>query len=126
MQTLSYGFKKPQSGDLGSVFFPALEDNFQQLNDHSHDGTDSALLSAASIDPTIRTISSGSWVLVSTGTYRQLVTLPGTLQYDNVVATFRNSSTGHYYHLTVEKAGANTFYVYINDNTVSLSVHYGV
>ena len=45
--TLSYGFVRPATGDKGSVFFPALEDNITQLNSHDHDGTDSALMTAA-------------------------------------------------------------------------------
>jgi hypothetical protein len=42
MITLSYGFKKPELKDLGPVVFPALEDNWQQVNDHDHDGLNSA------------------------------------------------------------------------------------
>jgi hypothetical protein len=126
MQTLSYGFKKPQSGDLGSVYFPALENNFQQLNDHDHDGTDSAKLPTSSLTAQTGSILAASWVSLGGGNYRQLVTLAGTLQYDNVVASFRNSSTGDYLNLTVEKASATTYYVYINDNSVSLTAYYGI
>ena len=42
MIILSYGFKKPELKDLGPVVFPALEDNWQQVNDHDHDGLNSA------------------------------------------------------------------------------------
>jgi hypothetical protein len=31
--TLSYGFEKPATGDKGTVFWPALEDNIQQLHE---------------------------------------------------------------------------------------------
>ena len=51
MQTLTYGFKKPQVTDKGPVVFPALEANWQQVNDHNHDGANSALISPNSILP---------------------------------------------------------------------------
>lgn len=51
MQTLTYGFKKPQVTDQGSIVFPALESNWQQVNDHNHDGVNSALLSPNSVLP---------------------------------------------------------------------------
>lgn len=51
MQTLTYGFKKPQVTDKGAIVFPALEANWQQVNDHNHDGVNSALISASNILP---------------------------------------------------------------------------
>lgn len=126
MLTLSYGFKKPQSGDAGSLWFPALEDNFQNLNDHSHDGVDSAKLATAALDATTQAISSASWSATSGGTYRQQVTLPGGLQYDDISITVRNSSSGDVYHLSIEKIDSTNYYVYINDNTISLTAMYGI
>ena len=49
MITLGYGFKRPSSGDKGSAFFPALEDNITQLNDHTHNGVNSAPLAATAV-----------------------------------------------------------------------------
>jgi hypothetical protein len=49
MLTLSYGFKKPQVPDQGGVVFPALEANWQQVNDHNHDGVNSALIAGLSL-----------------------------------------------------------------------------
>lgn len=46
MITLSYGYEKPQNGDTGDVFFPALERDIQRLNDHTHDGVNSPFISA--------------------------------------------------------------------------------
>ena|ERR1700692_470620 len=126
MLTLTYGFKKPQTGDNGSVFFPALEGNFQQLNDHTHNGTNSALLPTASLAVTTQAIASGGWSSQGGGTYRQLVTLPGGLQFDAIVISMRDAATGNYINPTIEKVSATTYYVYINDNTLNLTAYYGI
>jgi hypothetical protein len=125
MITLTYGFKKPQTGDNGSVFFPALEDNITRVDGHTHNGTDSAPLPTSSLAVTTQAIVSGSWGPV-TGVFRQLVTLPGGLQFDAVVVSFRDASSGNYYYLSVEKASATTYYVYINDNSINLTAYYGI
>ena len=57
MLTLSHGYEKPETGDKGSVFFPALEDNIQKLNDHNHNGLNSELLTAAASAAVTQTIS---------------------------------------------------------------------
>lgn len=114
MLTLSFGYKKPQTGDTGSVVFPALEDNFQRLNDHNHEGSNSTRLSPAAT--LIATVSapSGSWVATSGGTYRQLVTLPGALKFDEVQISARLSSNGDYVNPTIERFSNTQFYVYTN------------
>lgn len=48
MEILSYGYKKPVNGDTGDVFFPALEENIQKQNDHTHDGVNSAFIASQS------------------------------------------------------------------------------
>ena len=77
MQILSFFFKKPQTGDKGSVFWPAMEDNFQQLNDHNHDGVNSSTLSTFAITAIKHSLLAANWVATSGGTYRQLVVMPG-------------------------------------------------
>lgn len=127
MQTLTYGLQLPETGDKGSIFFPALEDNITQLDGHSHNGTDSAFIPSSSLLLTTQSILAANWVAYGSGigTYRQLVTMPGTLTFDLQVIHFRDASTGNYYQgLTLEKASANTYYVYINDSTVSLTAYY--
>lgn len=130
MVTLTFGFKQPQTGDKGSVWFPALEDVIEQLNDHDHDGTNSSRLSAGSaVINVTQSISSGPWSAVSgqDGTYRQLVTVPAGIQsLDECVVTFKDSSTKDVYFLTYERQSSTTYYVYINDNSKSLIANYGV
>lgn len=121
MQVLSYGFKRPDDGDAGSIWFPALYDCITQLNSHDHDGTDSALITSAYIQKGTVTVSSGSWSSISTGKYRQLVTVPsGFNMSDFSITTYL--STGDLIHPTIEKVSSTTFYIYTLDNTLTYTV----
>lgn len=133
MLTLSYGFKKPQNPDRGAVFFPALEFNIQQLNDHTHNGANSALLSPTVITTLTQSVSAAGWAAVSgkAGLYSQVVTLPSAitgLSFNNTIASYqiliKDGSLGHVLFLTVEQASTTTFTVYSNDNTLTLKVYY--
>lgn len=124
MQTLSYGFLKPQTGDRGSAYFPALEGDIQQLNDHVHNGVDSAKIASAGVLATTQAILSAAWVLVAGGTYRQLVTVPATI---TTLASWRVEfldPSGFQQYLTMERVSTTTFYVYINDNSLALTAQY--
>lgn len=126
MLTLSFGFKKPQTGDKGggvNGFWAALEADIQQLNDHTHNGVDSSLLSATSINALTQSISSAGWVSSGSG-YRQLVTMPGTAVFDNFFPEFKDQATKQKLHLGVEKLSSNTYYVYCNDNTIDITAYY--
>ena len=124
MNTLTYGLQVPETGDLGSTWFPALEDNFTQLDAHTHDGTDSPRITAASSVVVTQSVASGSWVATSNGTYRQLITLPASIaDFNNIRPAFRGS-TGDYYYLKTERVTASTYYVYINDNSLTLTAVY--
>ncbi len=120
MQTLSKGYKKPQNEDTGDVWFPALADDIQLLNDHTHNGTNSALIAI-----TTQTFASGSWVAapIGGGLYRQLVTLPSGFLYDSIQTDFR-LSTGELLFPSVERASASTYYIYINDNSLTVTAYY--
>lgn len=122
--TLSYGYKKPTTGDKGSTWFQDLEADIQQLNDHDHDGVDSAPISSINITSTQQALSAASWVSVSGGTFRQLVTIPGGKTYDNSFILFRNTADKSQMFLGVEKASNTTYYVYINDNTIDVTAYY--
>lgn len=127
MNILSFGFKKPQTGDKGggvNGFWLALEADIQQLNDHTHNGSDSSLLSPNSINALTQTITSAGWVAFGTG-YRQLVTMPGSALYDNFGMLFKDSTSKEIMHgIAVTKVSSNTYYVYCNDNSVGLTVYY--
>ena len=124
MLTLSYGYKKPQTNDKGPVVFPALEANIQQLNDHNHDGANSAPISALAITRPTQSILSANWVATSGGEYRQAVTLLAGFNFDTVTLSFRLPS-GDYVQPTVEKISSSQFYVYTNDSTLTYTAVYG-
>lgn len=126
MLTLTYGMKVPETGDIGSDFFPALETNFTNLDAHTHDGTTSSKLPGSSMTSYTQAISSASWVSVAgvTGLYKQTVTLAGGLQFNDYYPMFKITSSGNLIFLTVEKASATSYVVYINDNTLNITAYY--
>jgi hypothetical protein len=123
MLTLSFGFKKPESNDKGDVVFPALEANIQQLNDHTHNGTDSAKITSSSITTVTQVLASGSWVPTTNDRYRQTVTLPASVTFDTTGIGCRLSN-GDLFYPTIEKISVSQFYLYINDNTQNVTVLY--
>lgn len=125
--TLSYGYVRPQTGDTGSTFWTNLENDITQLNAHTHNGVDSAVLTSTSITPVSGTISAASWVLTSGGTYRQLVTTPPSITFDSYGLHFiitNGTDIGCVIHPTIVKVSNTTYWVYTNDNTINLSVLY--
>lgn len=124
MQILSHGVKKPETGDKGSVWFPAMEDNCDILNDHNHDGSNSEPIPSTSISPVTQAVSSASWASVGAGTYRQLLTVPNGKTFDNSIIIFRHGTSKKQMYLDVEPVSSNTYYVYINDSTVSVTAFY--
>lgn len=124
MLTLSNGFKKPQTGDDGATWFPAMEDNMQQLNDHTHNGTNSEKIQSYNITPTTQSILSAGWVATSGGTYRQLITVPNSKNVSNGFVVFKDSTTFAQLYLEAEYVSITTYYVYTNDNSISLTAYY--
>lgn len=127
--TLSYGFVLPATGDKGSVFWPALEDNITQLNTHSHNGTNSAKISAAASTGVAQSVSAAGWGSLSGGLYRQTVTLPAALTsasgtYADYAIEIRNAANGRRLFLQTEEVTTTTFYVWCNDNSIDLDVLY--
>lgn len=120
MIVLSYGYEKPQNTDTGDIVFPALERNWQRVNDHTHDGINSAPLSSTS-----QTIYDFFWTLapIGGGVYRQLVTIPSPYDYDTADIWFR-LSTGEFVYPSIERVSANSFYIYTNDPTLEYTAYY--
>lgn len=126
MQTLSYGYQLPETGDRGGTVFPALEDNIEQINDHDHDGSDSALILRKNIVSNFQTaLSAGAWSAQGNGLYRQLVTAPAGYFYTTMSLEFRTSATGDVFYPTVEYVSSTTFYIYVNDNSLAPVVVWG-
>lgn len=120
MTTLSMGFLKPANGDTGDVFFPAMAANIQQLNDHTHDGLTSKLLTS-----TTQSVLSANWVAapIGGGIYRQLMTVPAGYSLDVASLWFR-LSTGEYVYPSVERQSSTTYFIYVNDNSLNITAFY--
>lgn len=116
--TLSYGYVQPQNGDKGSVWFPALNDNIQQLNDHTHDGVTSALLPGTSVTSSSVTIAAAAWVADGTGRYRQDVTVPSGYNMDSYSIIFK-LSTGEIILPSITRLSATSFRIFGPDNTLT-------
>lgn len=118
MVILSYGFKNPENGDKGSIWFPALNFNIVQLNGHTHDGVTSALINSAALVGGSVSIPSGSWTLDVTGRYKQDVTVPAGFTMDafNILVRL---STGDLIYPSIEKLTSTTFRIYTLDNTLT-------
>ena len=72
--TLSKGYKLPSAGDDSTTWMSNIEDNIQRLNDHDHDGTDSALIDGSKISKATAieiSDSDGSWVDGGSSTYNR-------------------------------------------------------
>lgn len=119
LSTLSYGYLKPSNPTFGDQFFPALEDNIQLMNDHTHNGTNGARIAKAT-----STVSAGSWGSdLGGGAYRQEITLPTGFTFDTVKMEVRRS-TGEVTYNTIEKTASTKFYIYTNDNTLAYTIVY--
>jgi hypothetical protein len=126
MLTLTYGLKKPETGDRGDPLFSALEDNIEQLDGHNHDGVNSPLLTAQAFVGIIETVPLANWVTYGgpVGHYRQLVTMAPGFLFDTTKIGFRTTG-GEYVYPTVERVTATTYYVYSTDNTIDFLAIYG-
>jgi len=130
--TLSNGFILLADGDKGATVWNALEDLIQQVNDHTHNGTDSERLSSTSsvaVTQDLTIAGSGAWTSDGGGTYHKTVTLPSTLTavsgtFDNYNIQARDYTTKEVLFLTIVKASSTTFTVYSNDSTLEVTFLY--
>lgn len=123
MQTLSFGYKLPETSDKGSVFFPALEFDIQQLNDHNHNGINSAQIDSKSVSVVKQTLASTGWVSQGGGNYRMLVTMPNGMACDDYMVSFKTSA-GAVLFLSTERVSELTYYCYSNDSSLTLTAVY--
>lgn len=114
MITLTNGFKLPETGDFGDVWFPALEDNINQINDHTHNGTDSEKIASTGVEAQKVTILSGAFANQGDGYWRATVTFPAGTEYDKMQMIARDPTTGEAVYLRHAKLTATTAYIYTN------------
>lgn len=75
VDTLSFGYKRPEVGDIGDPIFDALEDTITQLNDHAHNGTNSDRVSSGNLTRGSVSVPTTGWS-ASGSLYKQTVTFP--------------------------------------------------
>lgn len=127
--TLSYGFKKPQAPDPGSVWMPEHEQNIEQLNNHNHNGSNSSKLDATtSLTRPTSTITNVGWTPVSGG-FEKTVTTPSSISEINIhflkfVATAGVPPVGSVINPTIERVSGTSYKVTVNDNTLAMTVYY--
>jgi len=115
MITLTFGILKPQNGDKGSVFFPALEDNLQQLNDHNHDGFNSSKISSLGVLPTNAFVDllAGDFTVLGNDVFEIEITAPAgvsNIDFFNPYYIVGNERI----HPTFEKTDLAKFKIYTN------------
>jgi len=107
--TLKYLMEIPANDDDGSLYFPALVNNFTALDAHDHDGTDSKFIRAVR-----QTIASGSYVDTGNDIHTKVITLPSQLTDDDVTVDdvniqFRISSTEEPVLLDITTSTSTTY-----------------
>lgn len=120
------GYKLPIVGERGT-WWQNIIDNFTRLSSHKHDGIDSVLLTPPAVVKDVEDVLAANWVLVANGTYRQLLTTPTNHVFPKVNVLFYingGPEDGSLLNLTVEPQSTTTYYVYINDNSLSLKAIY--
>lgn len=125
---LGYGFVKPDVGDESSTrWMVDHRNNWQKVNDHTHDGVNSALISIPTIVKVIQSYVAADWVFLADGIYTQTVSMPIGYEYDN--AFFEHTITNGTYADSewsprTIKTGASSYTIYSNDNTIDFDVRY--
>lgn len=125
MQILSKGYKLPETGDFGDVWFPALEDNINLMNSHAHTGTDGERISGIYLKASTLTVLAASFADQGDGYWRATVTVPNTDLVDYHTIVVKDPTTKDPVGLKVEKLSANTFYLYTN-TVQDFEVYFGV
>ena len=124
--TTTYGYKLPADGDLGSTFWNDLEDDISRLDAHTHNGTNSPKITAASVNST-RDAAAITWAVLGGAEFRATITVPA-----GIVVPY-GSSTGQIplfiasneiVFLKWLAISTTQYYVYSNDNTLAFTVFY--
>lgn len=113
MQVLSFGYKLPETGDFGDVWFVAIEDNITRLNAHTHDGTNSSKITSSSISAVTQTVVSGSFGLVGTK-FEATVTAVGITNIDEYAIHVKDPTTKDPIYLEVEKVSTTQYKLFTN------------
>lgn len=120
--TISYGFILPDTGDKGSVWFPALETNITKLAAHTHDGFNSAKILTTSITAVTQAIPA-SWSDPVNGVYSQELTVPNDANYADVFIMIKDAANNQMFLDVKPGTTAKKYKVYSNDNTLTATAY---
>lgn len=108
----SNGYKLPETGDFGDIWFPALEDNITRVNSHNHDGNNSEKIISTSMEAVVQSVLSGSFT-PSGDEFVSLVTLAGGLvDVDKKHVVFRDPTTKEPISMRYEKFSTSQINIY--------------
>lgn len=130
VQTLTFGLKKPETGDKGTPVFEALEDNIDLLDTHDHDGQNSKRMNSYNVSRGTVSVSDSEWSS-SGNLYRKTVTLPTGFSTANgsdfgkaSIRFFLSGGTydGNECLPKIERINATSFYLYspVNDQAFTV------
>lgn len=125
MLTLTYGRKKPQNQDKGSVFWDALADNVVLDDAHDHDGSDSPKIQSYNLTRGSVSVLGTGWTGNSDGTYKKSVTMPGSHTWGNCkISVFLSGGAddGFEIYPTLVTTSSTTFEIWLLTDTQALTV----
>lgn len=118
---LSNGYKKPNSGENGTIFCPVLEDDWERVSTHDHDGSNSEQISTKNLSKGSATAVSGSWA-ADGSLYKQTVALPSGYSYDTTSIEIRDNSNGDICYPKIEKVDASNLRIWTNDDSLQYNL----
>jgi hypothetical protein len=131
MQTLTYGYRKPETGDRAKGaggWMESIAYDIERLNDHDHDGINSPLLPIDSFSPYTNSILAAGWVADGSGYYQDITVPTGLTELNNYnvkfIFTAPGAKVGEVAYLDYDRLTATTYRVYSNDNTSAFTVLY--
>lgn len=108
--TLPFGRIKPATGEKGNIWFPALENNLEKDDAHSHDGVTSTKLPPSSISKVLVAVPDGDFAVQPNGWYRATV-IVSSIDPKNANIKFYLNSTSERLNLYWEWASITTIIV---------------
>ena len=112
MIILSNGYKLPEVGDFGDVWFPALEDNIQRTNDHNHNGTNSNKIPATSIQASVQQVLSGDFAADGDRLSTTVSLTGGAGNIDEKTVVLRDPVTKNPFLMDIEKVSSTQIKIY--------------
>jgi len=113
-QTLSKGIIKPETGDTGDVWFPALGSNAEIQNDHTHDGITSRKIASSSVETTVDNITQADFSIEGTE-YRATLNLPIGSLIATTRVSFRDPTTKEMIYPRIAFLSSTSIYVFLNE-----------